>query len=140
MRQAIVWALVVWAMPGLASAEGVPTAAAAQSMADDDLDLGRAMAPPASAGLDLRIDPTQLPRSSAPLAGQPAIRAKPAERYTGVDPDPSDRGLSFGLELKPRRSTDGLARNAEPDQPGLQDDVERLIEHSTLGLRGTYRF
>ena len=39
-----------------------------------------------------------------------------------------------------RRATDGLARNLEADQPGLQDDLERLMEHSTLGVRGIYRF
>lgn len=135
MRHSVLWALVLLVLPGVAAAEGVRTDAVAEALHD----AVPGATSDASSALDLSIDPTLLPGDGM-WGGASPIEGAPVQRYTDSASGDDERGLSFGLEVKPRRATDGLARNAETDQPGLEDNVERLIEHSTLGLRGTYRF
>jgi hypothetical protein len=141
MRHQIIWVLAVLALPGVAAAEGVQADTADYAGTDLGMQLGESRVerdtPPA---LDLQVDPSQLPAQDLAPGSSP-LDAGSAAGVGAAGPPPADRGLSFGLELKPHRyAVDGLARNSAVDQPGLQDDVERLIEHSTLGLRGTYRF
>jgi hypothetical protein len=140
MRHGMLWTLAFLVMPALAAAEGVQVNAVDAARTDTAPDSGQHTgASDTPFGLDLRIDPTQLPGEA--LAADPApIGSRPAEHHGVAAPPAAERGLSFGVEVQPRRATDGLARNLEADQPGLQDDLERLMEHSTLGVRGIYRF
>jgi hypothetical protein len=121
MRRGLSWMLVLMALPCVALADG---------------NAPGEIAPAGPLSLDLRLDPAQLPAAAAP---PPPIGVAPADRHAAAAPA-SDRGLSFGVEVKPRRAAASRALVAQPDAPGLEDDLERLIEHSTLGLRGTYRF
>ena len=57
-----------------------------------------------------------------------------------AEPSVADRGLSFGFEVKPRSPMGALARQHEPEEPGLSGQFERLIERPAFGLRGRYRF
>ena len=69
-----------------------------------------------------------------------SLGAEGLERYDAAGRDAADEGLSFGFEVKRRPQFENRMRPDEDESPGLQDDFERLIEHSTLGVRGTYRF
>ena len=53
---------------------------------------------------------------------------------------PSDRGLSFGFELRPRSRFGDLARKDDTEDPDIGDQLDRLIERPVFGLRGRYRF
>jgi len=138
MRDGIVWVLALVALPGAALANGGQTSAAVELLADSPSLSAAAEAAVAPSGLDLQIDPLPLPAPGAP-DGPAAIAPRVPERYTGAEPQ-AERGLSVGLELRRYRWADHIARVAEPDEPGLQDNVERLIDRSALGLRGRYRF
>jgi hypothetical protein len=70
--------------------------------------------------------------------GASAIEAEWADRYT--EQDAADRGLSFGLEIKPRSRIGALARQDQAEDPSLGNQLERLIEQPVLGFRGRYRF
>ena len=88
--------------------------------------------------LDLRINPTQLPASPYLPDGSRGSgdhRADP-----NAEPSVADRGLSFGFEVKPRSSIGALARQHEIEEPGLDGQLERLIERPAFGMRGRYRF
>jgi hypothetical protein len=130
MRAAVLWMLVLAGLPCVAYADGNPTGGIDPA--------GGIESDPFGGQLDLHLDAAQLPRPAAappPLAVEPA----PDERYIAAPTPVHERGLSFGVEVKPR-GRDSRALVGQHDEPGLQDDVERFIEHSTLGLRGTYRF
>lgn len=135
MRDGIGWIFALLALPGVAAANDVETVASLGSLADAaSASAGAEAAAPA--GLDLQIDRLPLPAPAAPHAIAPSV----PERYTAAEPQAAERGLSVGLELRRYRWADHVARVAEPDEPGLQDNVERLIDRSALGLRGRYRF
>lgn len=139
MRDGIVWILAVVALPGIAAANGVPPGAVIGSLADTANASAGVEAAAAPSGLDLQIDALPL---AAPGASNDARAIAPTqpERYSGAEPQAAGRGLSFGVELRRRNTADNLARAGEPDESGLQDDLERLIDRSALGLRGKYRF
>ena len=141
MRDGIVWILALVALPGVALANDVQTGAAVGSLADTARPSAgaEAEARATSSGLDLHLDPLPLP-AQVPADGPRAIAPNAPERHNGTEPQAADRGLSFGLELRRRNWADNLARAGEPDEPGLQDHLERLIDRSALGLRGKYRF
>jgi hypothetical protein len=137
MRRKIWWILVLLGLPHVAAAEGMTGATAARALADHEGAVARSETPVADLppSLDLRILPPQAsPSRSAPAVSRPlgADRAHSA--------DSADGPLSFGLELKRRRQLESRAWQDDEDTPGLQDDIERLIDQSTLGVRGTYRF
>jgi hypothetical protein len=80
----------------------------------------------------------QLPPSQDWPYGVPALESDWADRYT--EQDAADRGLSFGLEIKPRSRIGALARQDQAEDPSLGDQLERLLEQPVLGVRGRYRF
>jgi hypothetical protein len=84
--------------------------------------------------LDPGINPAQMPASTYRPDATPAGEGDQAE------PSVADRGLSFGFEVKPRTSIGALARQHEPEEPGLSGQLERLIERPSFGVRGRYRF
>ena len=88
--------------------------------------------------LDSWTDPTQLPASPYAPDGAGASGGDRADR--DAEPSVADRGLSFGFEVKPRSPMGALARQHEPEEPGLSGQFERLIERPAFGLRGRYRF
>jgi hypothetical protein len=137
MREGIVWILAVVALPGIAAANGVQPGAVIGSLADNASAGVEAAAAPS--GLDLQIDALPVPAPGASNDARAIAPTRP-ERYSGAEPQAAERGLSFGLELRRRNAADNLARAGEPDESGLQDDLERLIDRSALGLRGKYRF
>ena len=96
-------------------------------------DMGMIFQNPAS-----HLDPTELPASQEPSPR--AIAPGAADRQVEADPHATERGLSFGVEVRPRTQFGSRARQEAADAPGLQDDAERLMERSTIGVRGRYRF
>jgi hypothetical protein len=137
MRLGMLWRI---GLLGVAVASGATGAAADPALPGDAPPVERAETPAASApSLDLRIDPGQLLSRDLP-AGPRQIDPEPAERYTGADEHASDRGLSFGLELKPRSPIGSLARQDDVEDPSLTDQLEKVIERPALSLRGRYRF
>lgn len=142
MRHIVLWTLVLLGLPGIAVAEGTIGPAAGQSSPGNEPAIERTgtSAPAAPQAFDLSIDPTQLPSWHDRPGGPVAIGTDRGQRYSGAAPDAADRGLSFGVEVKPRSRVGNLARETETDAPGLEDNLQRLIDRGTLGVRGRYRF
>lgn len=141
MRHGVWWTLVLLGLPGIAVADGATGAAAKAIPPGSQPRIERAETPAAipPPALDLRFDPTQLP-SRAPSIGPRTIGTDRVNRSPGAVPDATDRGLSFGVEVQPRSRIGNLARENEANDPGLEDDLQRLIDRATLGVRGRYRF
>ena len=139
MCRTIWWTLVLLGLPHMVAAEGTTGHAAAHALADHETAAARSGAPGADLppSLDLRIVPRQLTSWQSPPAVSRALGADLLDHHSA---DSAEGPLSFGVELQRRRHVDSRAWQDEDDAPGLQDDIERLIEHSTLGVRGTYRF
>jgi hypothetical protein len=136
MRHGFFWILLVLALPQVAAAERAIGASAAPMLAGEAPAVEQADAPaiiPAP-GLDLRIDPAQL---LAPQHQPPAFESDWADQFP--EQDAADRGLSFGLELKPRSRMGALARQGSGEDADL-DQLQRLLEQPVLGVRGRYRF
>lgn len=142
MRHSVFWTLVLLGLPGLAVADETTSPAAGQISPGNEPAVERTETPAAAspATLDLSIDPTQLPSWHDRPSGPVTIGTDRGRSYPGTAPDAADRGLSFGVEVKPRSGVGSLAREDEPDDAGLQDDLQRLIDRGTLGVRGRYRF
>jgi hypothetical protein len=153
----MLWTVVLLGLPQMAVAEGATGAPTAPVFPNSDPAVGRAGAPPTNppSELDLRIDPGQLPSlrelPDGALEGDWADRAigpypygMPGIEDDGTDGDAkrsaADRGLSFGLEVKPRTRMGSLARQHEEQDPGLEGQLERLLERPAFGVRGRYRF
>jgi hypothetical protein len=137
MRLGVLWRI---GLLGVAVAGGAAGAAAGQALPGNDPAVERAESADASpSALDLRIDPAPLLSRDLP-AGPRTIDPAPADRYTGADEQSPDRGLSFGLELKPRSPIGSLARQDDVEDPSLTDQLEKVIERPALSLRGRYRF
>ena len=97
-----------------------------------------ALGVPLPSDLDLWLDAARLPSPQRPPAGAQAAAGERTDPATA--PQPADRGLSFGLEVTPRSPIGALARQHEPEAPGLGAQLERLIERPAFGVRGRYRF
>jgi hypothetical protein len=86
--------------------------------------------------LDLSFDPAVAAvEDLAPFVPQ-AASASPAPRV-------EERGFSLGLDIKPRRDMRSPASRATAEEAGpptLADKVEGLVERSSIGVTGTYRF
>ena len=135
MRHGFFCMLLVLALPQVAAAEGAIGAGAAPIFPGGAPAIERAEARP---GLDLRVAAMQLRFAQDSADAPTAIEAEWADRDTGQDV--ADRGLSFGFEVKPRSRMGALARQDGGEDSGLGDQLQRLIEHPTFGLRGRYRF
>jgi hypothetical protein len=85
--------------------------------------------------LDLSFDPpSQVAHGAGPVV-TPAS-PPPAERHT-------DAPFSVGLKIKTGREVAGPPRRvaSDPEDPvTLTDKVEGIVERSSFGLTGTYRF
>jgi hypothetical protein len=142
MRRLISWTLTLFALPHLAAADVATGSAAgridAESESATEASDGRVLEfPPV---LDLRIRDRQLPAGQDRPIDPGLLGTEAVERYSAAGRDSADQGLSFGLEVKRRPRLEMRTRPDEDEAPGLQDEIERVIEHSTLGIRGTYRF
>ena len=140
MHQVCFWMLVVLGLPQVAAAAGVIGAGPTPILPGGTPAIERAEAPAITAapGLDLRIDPAQLRSLQDQPYGAPVLESDWADQ--DADLDAADRGLSFGLEVKPRSRLGALARQSGPGDSGLGDQLEKLIEQPVLGVRGSYRF
>lgn len=139
MRHGALLTLLLLGLPQVAAADAaVGAAVAVLPAADLAVERPGTPATAASPGLDLRFDPAQLPSAQPRPYGAPAIESDWAD--PDAELDAADRGLSFGLEIKPHRRIGALARRDETEDPGLGDQLQRLIERPVLGLRGRYRF
>ena len=86
--------------------------------------------------LDLSFDPAVAAMEDlAPFVPQ-AASASPA-------PHVEEQRFSLGVDIKSRRDMGSPAARATAEEPGpptLADKVEGLVERSTIGVTGTYRF
>jgi hypothetical protein len=85
--------------------------------------------------LDLSFDPPSQAAHSAGPVVTPA-RSPPAERHI-------DAPFSVGLKIKTPRDVGGPPRRvaSDPEDPlTVTDKVEGIVERSTFGVTGTYRF
>jgi hypothetical protein len=140
MRHAFLWILLVLGLPQVAAA-GATGLAAEPMVAGGRAALERAEARGRSpAPLDLRIDASVLRFGRDSQSGGSASEAEWADHDAGSYEQYPDRGLSFGLEIKPRSRIGALARHDQAEDPSLGDELQKLIENPVLGVRGRYRF
>lgn len=152
MRQVLLSILLVLALPQAAAAgviELVPDSLLTRGQA---LEPGAAVTP--APGFDLGLDDVHLRvAQNAPDdgAGDVPQQAKGDDDEQGDDAPrakgdispyqaQSDRGLSFGFELRPRSRYGNLARKNDAEEPDLGDQLDKLIERPVFGFRGRYRF
>jgi hypothetical protein len=140
MRRAVFWILLVLGLPQVAGAAAAIGAAAEPMVAGGAATPERAARGASPAGLDLRLDARLLGFAQDSPDGASAIEAEWADNDAAIYEPDSDRGLSFGLEIKPRSRIGALARQDEAEDPSLGDQLQKLIEHPVLGVRGRYRF
>ena len=138
MRHVVFCLLLVLGLPQVAAAAAI--GAAVEPIRTGGGAALDAAAPPVGspAALDLRIDGT--PPRVALDAPDGASEAERAGRDIGTYQPHSDRGVSFGLEIKPRSRIGALARQDQAEDPSLGDQLQRLIERPVFGFRGRYRF
>jgi hypothetical protein len=142
MRPRTLWTLVLLGLPRLAAPDGATSPAVEPIPPGSQPALETAEEPAAISrpALDLRIDPTQLPASHDPPRRPRPIGPERMDNYPGADQHATESGLSFDVEIRPRSQFGSEARHEAAPTPGLQDDVERMMERSTVGVRGRYRF
>jgi hypothetical protein len=129
----------VLGLPQVAGAAAAIGVAAEPMVAGGAAALERAARGASPAGLDLRLD-ARLLRFAQDPPDASASEAELADHDAAIYEPDADRGLSFGLEIKPRSRIGALARQDEVEDPSLGDQLQRLIEHPVLGVRGRYRF
>jgi hypothetical protein len=89
----------------------------------------------AVAGLDLSFDPAVAAEQSA----GPALQHAEGARAGGDAAAP----FSLGVKIKTRRVAGSPAAwvpSKQEEPPTLADKVEGIVERSTIGVTGTYRF
>jgi hypothetical protein len=141
MRRAFFWILLVLGLPQIAGAAAATGVAAEPMVAGGAAAVERAgRGASSAAGLDLRLDARLLGFAQDSPDDWSASEVEWADHDAAIsEPDP-DRGLSFGLEIKPRSRIGALARQDDAEHPSLGDQLQRLIENPVLGVRGRYRF
>jgi hypothetical protein len=85
--------------------------------------------------LDLSYDPP-VPAELGPQPVMPDATPAPAEHA-------AEAPFSLGVKIKTRREVGGPVRRvaSDPEEPPtLTDKVEGIVERSTIGVTGTYRF
>ena len=140
MRHKALWTLVLLGLPQIAAAQDPSVVVPIFPGGEPEIESAEAPGTASSPEFDLRIDPSQLPSSGNPSSAPGAVEGEQADRYTGADQRSADRGLSLGLEVKPRSGIGSLARKDDTETPSLQQELQRLIERPTFGVRGRYRF
>lgn len=141
MRQVLLCTLLVLALPHFAAAAGAIGVVIEPLMAGERT-LDRAAAPAATArGLELGLDGAHLRfAQNAPEEDEPGEDAPRAKGDISPYKAQSDRGLSFGFEIKPRSRYGDLARKDEAEDRDLDDQLDKLIDRPVFGFRGRYRF
>jgi hypothetical protein len=139
MRQVFLCVLLALVLPQAAAAGVIDLVAEPVITGGQALEPAAARATPPR-GLDLGLD------SVGPRLAQDAPEdregADPPRAKGDISPyeAQSDRGLSFGFELRPRSRFGDLARKDDTEDPDLGDQLDKLIERPVFGLRGRYRF
>jgi hypothetical protein len=107
-----------------------------------DLTLDRAAAPAATGRrFELGVDGAHLRfAQNAPEEDEQGGEAPRAKGDISPYETQSDRGLSFGLEIKPRSRYGDLARKDDAEDHDLDERLDNLIERPVFGFRGRYRF
>ena len=141
MRQVLLCTVLVLALPQFAAAAGTVAVFTEPLMAGART-LDRAAAPAAIArGFELGLDGAHLRfAQNAPEEDEQGGDAPRAKGDISPYEAQSDRGLSFGFEIKPRSRYGDLARKDDADDPGISDKLDNLIERPVFGFRGRYRF
>ena len=119
VRRVLLYLAVMLALPCAANAEQFRTAD---------------VTPAAARTLDLSFDPAVAVEDFAPSSPEAAI-APPA--------DARDRAFSLGVKIKARPEVGSPAARAtaQPQDPEtLTEKVEGIVERSSIGVTGTYRF
>jgi hypothetical protein len=132
VRRSLLCLAILLALPSAARAEQTGAAVLPE--------IKPAIAPKAFAhagpGLDLSFDPAVAAvEDLAPFAPQPGA-ASPA-------PHVEDKRFSLGFDIKNRGEIGSPAARAtalQPGPPSLGDKVEGIVERSSIGVTGTYRF
>jgi hypothetical protein len=141
MRRLSFWILLVLGLPQVAGAAASIDVAAEPMVAGGAAALERAGAGNSFPnGLDLRLDARLLGFAQDSPDDWSASAAEWADDDAAIYESDHDRGLSFGLEIKPRSRIGALARQGQAEDPSLGDQLQRLIENPVLGVRGRYRF
>jgi hypothetical protein len=137
MRRRIWWMVMALALPC-----GAASVAAEEMLPGGALDLDPLQAPDTapSPALDLQPDPLDLPPVQAPSVSADGFGANLSEHRVSADEAGSDRGLSFGFEIRPRSPLGNLARKDEVQDPTFTDQLQKVIERPSFGVRGRYRF
>jgi hypothetical protein len=141
MRQVFLCTLLVLALPQFAAAAAAVGVVTEPLMAGART-LDRAAAPAATArGLELGLDGAHLRfAQNAPQEDEQGGDAPRAKGDISPYEAQSDRGLSFGFEVRPRSGYGNLARKDDADDPDIGDKLDNLIERPVFGFRGRYRF
>ena len=141
MRQVVLCILLMFALPQFAAAAGTVAVFTEPLMAGART-LDRAAAPATTArGFDLGLDGAHLRfAQNAPEEDEQGGDAPRAKGDISPYEAQSDRGLSFGFEIKPRSRFGNLARKDDAEDPDLGDQLDKLIERPVFGFRGRYRF
>jgi hypothetical protein len=139
MRQVFLCVLLALALPQAAAAGVIDLVAEPVITGGQALEPAGARATP-SRGLDLGLDDVG-PRF-AQNAPDDREGADPPRAKGDISPyeAQSDRGLSFGFELRPRSRFGDLARKNDTEDPDLGDQLDKLIDRPVFGFRGRYRF
>ena len=142
MRRRMWWIILLLGLPHVAVADNETRPAAEQLLPGGALETERteAAVPADPPTLDLRIDSTNLLAPGNAPESPPAIASERSDHYTSADQHTSDRGLSFGFEIRPRSTVGNLARKNDVQDPTLTDQLQKVIERPAFGVRGRYRF
>jgi hypothetical protein len=137
MSRLISWTLALLALPQIAAADvGNGSGGAAR----DPVAASGARTQEIPPVLDLRIRERLPPTGPEWLTEERGLGLAVPEPHSAPARNSAEKGLSFGLEVRRARQFQNRTRPDEDETPGLQGEIERLIEHSTLGIRGIYRY
>jgi hypothetical protein len=141
MREVLLCTLLMLALPQFAAAAGALGVFTEPGMTGDRTP-DRAAAPAATARrFELGLDGAHLRfAQNAPEEHEQGGDAPRAKGDISPYQAQSDRGLSFGFEIKPRSRYGDLARKHDAEDQGFDDRLDNLIERPVFGFRGRYRF
>ncbi|MGH6916515.1 MAG: hypothetical protein ACREJ0_02320 [Geminicoccaceae bacterium] len=125
---------ILLALPCAASADQLSAAGSIRPESTPAIEGAEASADPAPV-LDLSFDPP-LPAEQRPPAVAPHAEPAPPGRDAAAP-------FSVGVKIKTRREVGSPASRASSDpedRQTLTDEVEGIVERSTVGVTGTYRF
>ena len=140
MRQVLLCTLLALALPQFAAAAGV-IGVFTEPLTAGDRALDRAAASATARRVELGLDGAHLRfAQNAPMEDEQGGDAPRAKGDISPYETQSDRGLSFGFEIKPRSRYGDLARKSDAEDQDFDDRLDNLIERPVFGFRGRYRF